>query len=322
MTATALLVVPPESDITPTFLAPERHPLAFYLAGLAPSSRATVLRALRPVAALAGGAVETVHWHELRAVHLAAIREQLIARDLAPATVNLALSALRGVARAAWELGLMSAEEYARVGAVKRARGERLPAGRAASGGEVRALMEACAADPTPAGARDAALVALLYAAGLRRTEAAGLAAGDIDLDAGSVAVRCGKGNKGRLVYLAAGAAAATRDWLDVRGPAPGPLFLAINKGGRIGAGGMGAQAVYNALAKRARQAGVAHLSPHDLRRTFVGDLLDAGADIATVQKLAGHASVATTARYDRRGEAAKRRAVALLHVPYRARGA
>ncbi len=75
----------------------------------------------------------------------------------------------------------------------------------------------------------------------------------------------------------------------------------------------MSSQAVLLVVQKRASQAGVESFSPHDFRRTFCSDLLDAGVDIVTVQKLAGHANPNTTAKYDRRGEETKRKAVQKL---------
>ena len=110
----------------------------------------------------------------------------------------------------------------------------------------------------------------------------------------------------------------ALRAWLTVRGDAEGPLFYSGHKGGHLHEGqGMTPQAVRDVVVRRAKQAGVENVTPHDLRRSFVSDLLDAGADISTVAAMAGHASVQTTARYDRRGEAAKRKAAKALHVPY-----
>ena len=105
--------------------------------------------------------------------------------------------------------------------------------------------------------------------------------------------------------------------WLAARGDRAGSLFLRAGRTERVHDQGITAQAIYSALRRRAKQAGVKAFSPHDLRRSFVGDLLDAGADISSVQQLAGHSSVTTTQRYDRRGERAKAKAAELLHVPF-----
>ncbi len=298
----------------------DRHPAAVYLARLAPGSRRTIGESLNTVAALLTNYrcdMQTLDWSALRYQHTAAIRA-LLAELYAPATANKVLAALRGVMREAWRLGQMSAEEFHRAADLPAIRGTTEPRGRALAPEELTALFALCAQDDTSSGRRDAALLAVLYNCGLRRSEVVALDAADYDPETGAVKVRSGKGNKARTTYAADETGAAINSWLAVRGSGPGPLFCPVNKSGKITLRRISDQAVRKILRKRALQGGIAPFSPHDLRRTMIGDLLDAGADISTVQRLAGHANVTTTARYDRRGEVAKRKAASLLKVPYK----
>jgi len=214
----------------------------------------------------------------------------------------------------------MTAEAYHLAASIEGVRNETLPAGRALSIGEIGAMVRACQDDETDAGRRDTAIVAVAYAAGLRRAELAGLDVADLQDDGELMTLTIrGKGGKTRLGYLDNGAMVATRDWLAIRGNAPGAVFWSGVRGGRLIPGQrMTSQAIRNVIHRRAEQAGLDVTSPHDLRRSFVTHLLDASVDISTVAALAGHASVDTTRRYDRRPETAKRKAVSLLHVPYR----
>lgn len=309
--------------LEPRQLPLERNPAMVYLASLAQGSRRAIFHALDTIAALLTGdqrGAFDLDWSALRYQHTAAVRAKLASR-YRPATANKMLSAMRQVLRHAWKLGLMTAEDYARARDVGNVRGDSLPAGRDLGIGEIAALIGACAADPSPAGARDAAIIALMYATGVRRASVVTLTLADYDPLTGALRVRGAKRNKEYLAHLAQdGAQRAVADWLTVRGLEAGPLFWPINKGGNMSNRHLSAQAIYNMLDKRAKQAGVDHFSPHDLRRTLAGDLLDAGADIVTVQKLLGHSSVDTTARYDRRPEEVKRKAANLIHVPYHGR--
>lgn len=296
------------------------NPALVYLSRLGTGSRRTMRQALDAIASLVtAGRLDAAAfpWERLRYHHTQAIRSALVDR-LAVATTNKHLSALRGVLKEAWRLGLINAEDYHRAADVENLRESKLPTGRHVATGEITALAKVCRNDPSPAGARDGAMLGVAFAAGLRINELTRLTLADANIETGELAVRAGKGRKDRTSYLEHGALAALHDWLRFRMLDEGPLFCPINKSGKITIRPLTTQAVYERFQLRARQAGLAaHFTPHDSRRTWIGNLLDAGADIATVQQLAGHASVSTTARYDRRGEQAKRQAAGLLHFPW-----
>lgn len=257
----------------------------------------------------------TFDWAQLRYSHCQALRADL-ARTASPATANLRITVLRGVLREAWRLGQLDADAYNRATDLEPIRGSRLPSGRALTAGEIRALFEACGRRGL-LGARDAAILAAGYVGGLRRAEIAGLDLSDFNAETGALRIRAGKGNQDRIAYLGNGALEALRDWAACREVTEGPLFVAVGKGGRMGAARLTPAAILKALEALAALAGVRRFSPHDLRRSCASDLLDNGVDLATVADLLGHAKVETTRRYDRRPDERKRQAVRTLHCPY-----
>jgi integrase len=272
--------------------------------------------ALRTIASLLrpGSDELSLPWHLLDFAHTSAIRSHLAER-FAPATGNRMLAAMRGVLRAAFRLGLLSADQMTRACAVEPVRGLRLPKGRALSAGELRALFETCDSR-SPTGARNAAVLGVLYGAGLRRAELCALEVAHYNPESGRLVVN-GKGRKQRSLFVPEGSRQALAAWLSVRGIEPGPLFHPLSKGGTVQRRRMTPGAVAQIAERLARRAKVAAFSPHDMRRTCIGDKLDKGVDICTVQAEAGHASPMTTSSYDRRGDRAKQRSAELLHVPF-----
>jgi site-specific recombinase XerC len=124
-------------------------------------------------------------------------------------------------------------------------------------------------------------------AGGFRHAELVALDLADYDRESGRLRV-IGKGNKERAVFLANGARDALRAWLRVRAREPGPLLVPVDRHGRVLARRLTEQTVYDRLRYLAERAGVAAFSPDDCRRSLAGDLLDAGVDLATVQRCSG----------------------------------
>lgn len=325
----------PDDQLQPLTVAVDEQAALVYLAGLGKGSQRTMWSALTVIAAVLSRGHCTpldLPWHRLRRAHLIALRAWLI-EHRAPATGRRLLAAVKGVLKEAWRLGQMATDDYQRAIDIKPIRGvgKEQAAGRALTAGEKAAILAAMPA--TSAGIRDSAIVGLALYGGLRRAELSALATADYDPSTGQLTIRKGKGAKARTIYVAPGVDDALADWLAIRAGdhnahggtnssdtnsrSENPLFVHIRKGGHLTNASISPEAIYAIVQRAIERANVKKATPHDLRRTFAGDLLDAGADISTVQKLMGHSSASTTASYDRRGERAKQSAINRLHMPY-----
>jgi site-specific recombinase XerD len=292
-------------------------PVSTYLARLAPGSRRGQLAALNTIARLLGKGsadAEGINWASLRYPQTAAIRVALSER-YAPNTAKRMLAALRGILKECWRLGLMGHDEYARAADIAPVRGQLPPRGRALKEAELEALFTDCQTDPSVAGVRDAAILGLMYGLGLRRSELVRLDVADFHPEDGVLTIR-GKANQARSAHVVEETRTILERWLRVRGIAAGPMFFPLTKSGHLVPKHLTCEGIAQILVKRAGAANVERFSCHDLRRSFVTHLLEAGADLAVVQKLAGHRQISTTAIYDKRGEAAKLKAVELVRIP------
>ncbi len=298
------------------------NPAASYLAGLRPSGRRSMRSRLNLAARLlsANSTVGTFPWQDLKAEHVRYVLTRLTLEGRSPSTVNLTRIALRQTAHAARQLGYLSIEDEHAIRDVRGARNENLPRGRMLCAEEKLAIFESCAAEGTHASARDACLFALALGAGLRREECAELSVEAFDQASGTVRLR-GKGGTQATLPLPAAAVSALRHWLAVRGGGRrvvGPLLAPVTKADVVRAGRkLSGEAIYKIVRRRAELSGISSCTPHDLRRTFISELLDV-TDAETARSLARHSSFATTGRYDRRPERARFQAIKGISVPYR----
>jgi integrase/recombinase XerD len=210
-----------------------------------------------------------------------------------PATINRKQACLRSFYKHLRREEIATADPTAKLAAPRKSR--RLP--KVLTRGEVEQLL----AQPRgvePIALRDRALLELMYACGLRASEATGLEVTDLDLD--ELVLRAhGKGSKERLVPIGRTAADAVRRYLargrpELVGAAVEPHLFVNFRGGALTR-----QGLYKIVQRHARTAGLAdRMSPHTLRHTFATHLLAGGCDLRAVQEMLGHADVATTQLY------------------------
>ncbi|QXG53214.1 site-specific integrase [Pantoea jilinensis] len=272
-----------------------------YINGLAPSGRRGITSLLNRSASILkrGADADNYLWEQLNFAAVAKVRAALLDDGYAVSSVNMALSALRGVAQTAFNLNCMNAETLARIRSVKRVSGDIQRKGRALDKQEIRALIQAAKQHPQPVRrCRDVAIMLTLCGTGLRAGELVKLERRDYGNSI--LRVRQGKGRKYREIHVADAVDKAIRAWLKVSAnEADSALFSRIQRVSQP----LTTTGLTGILVELQHTSGITRFTPHDMRRTFITRLLEQGVDINTVRQLAGHSDISTTTRYDYRGD-------------------
>ena len=260
-----------------------------------------------------GTPAEEFPWHLVTPAHAAAYLSVTRAHFGSPKSVENLVGVLREMTRYCCRAGLIDSrrrDDVLEELPVRATPSRRV--GREVRPEELAALLRSAIGQPVAhLAARDTAVFATLAGTGMRICEAVDIDLADVDLDPDLPAVVVnGKGGEPRVAWLPDGAVTALRDWLVVRGTEPGPFFLTTT-GERLTTSGLRQMIDHVRLL-----AGVAHFTPHDLRRTYITTMLRSGVDPFTVMRAVGHKWVTTTLIYDRRTHAEGRAAVDHIHIP------
>lgn len=298
-------LIPIDGNVIPI----EKNPVSLYLASLTSGSRQTMIYSLKEIVrTITSGQSDNIYVFPFWSLELAHI--QLLKNTLSEThsinTTNLYLSAVKGVLKNSWRLGLISQEEYARKVDIKGVTGSDPKHGRALTKSEINKLLQSC--DNTIKGIRDKALLSILIFTGMRRSEVAALTYDnftEIEYEGKRgylIQISHGKGNKSRQVYAQSYVYESVLAWIGIRGIQDGFMFPRLSKMNDL-TKHISSQTIYDTLLDMGKKAGVDRFAPHDLRRTAITSMLDQGFDIATISKIAGHSGIGTTQRYDRRND-------------------
>lgn len=243
-----------------------------------------------------------------------------VAVSFSRATALKDATALRTVLKCLHQEGLLNYEQYqSAISFNTRSRGQqRSRPGQYVTSQDVSTLAEACLrGDPeSVTGIRDAALVLTLASTGARRTEISEALLSNTCLAESRIRLTVTKNGLPRDAWLHQHAVTAIASWQERRGHEGDHLFCPLSRTGRpLTDRRLSPHQIWKIIHRRGTEAGLEGLTPHDLRRYLVSELLPYN-DIALVARIVGHRSVDTTARYDRRPDDRCREAV--LSLPLR----
>ena len=226
-------------------------------------------------------------------------RMHMESRGLAANTINQQLAAVRRLAHEAADSGLLSPELAAGISRVKGVKQLGFRCGNWLTPEQSSEVLSHADGDTLRA-KRDYAMLAMLFSCGFRRSELVGLRLADLQMRQGHWAVvdLIGKGGHVRTVPVPSWVKAALDQWTVAAGIAEGRVFRAIARTGKVWGKGISQNVVWYVVKTCCERAGLDHIAPHDLRRTFAKLCHSSGGELEQIQFLLGHASVQTTERY------------------------